>query len=251
MGWEMYTESRPKMYDYMLSSNKYVFNGITPSWNWAAWTVWRKSDAVIRYINDSNQPIRFNKMSMRILSCNSGGRAFWAHNGYIDTGSYGHSATYTVRSRVCNVAGAKDLPCDQWNTLNFQEGTPAVNRLDRDGFNMNYPGTSKSDPGQFGNPPYEFPFREFPLLNIPEVLPGGFVLFHLHVADRESAATAPYDPTIRFSMNPLEMKVEIEPQYSPYIWRAYKENGKIVWHLVRPIQLKTADKWKNIEGDDK
>lgn len=251
MGWDMLDASRPKMYSYDLRSKEYIYgkDGLY-FWNWSAWSIWRKEEAAIRYINDADQPITFKKMSMRILACNSGGQGYWAHNGWIKPpGTNGHGATYTIKTFVCNTPGAKDLPCSSWTSLQFEQGTPAVNHLDPDSFNMNYPGTSTANCGQFGNPPYDFPMREFPLENVTDVLPGGFILFQLGATNRDGGESR-WDPTIRFSMNPLEMEVEIEPKFNPYVWRAYHENGKVVWHLVRPVQVKATDGWHNIEGDD-
>lgn len=251
MGWDMHDATRPNMYEYSFYTQNYSLgaDGLY-FWNWAAWTVWKRSEVAIRYINDADQPMTFKKMSMRILACNSGGQRYYSNTGLIPApGTNGTSATYTIKTFVCNTPGAKDLPCTSWPSLSFEQGSPAVNRLDPDGFNMNYPGTSQSDCAQFGNPPYEFPLREFSLENVPDVLPGGFILFQLGAKDK-AGGVSDWDPTIRFLMNPLEMEVEIEPKFNPYVWRAYKENDKVVWHLVRPIQIKATDKWHNIEGDD-
>lgn len=251
MGWDMYDASRPNMYRYNLSSQSYSLGeeGLY-FWNWSAWSVWERYEVVIRYINDAEQPIIFKQMNMKILACNSGGQGFYAHNGYIPPlGTNGYGATYTIKTFVCNAPGAKDLPCSSWSSLQFEQGTPAVNHLDPDGFNMNYPGTSTANRGQFGDPPYDFPMREFPLENVPEVAPGGFILFQLGATNRDGGQSR-WDPTIRFSMNPLEMEVEVEPKSRPYVWRAFHENGKVVWHLVRPVKLKATDGWHSIEGDD-
>ena len=257
MGWEMYDASKPKMYDYFPSSNRYVYgpdenptSGL-PYWNWAAWTVWTKSEAAIRYINTSSQPLTFSQMNIRILACNSGGQGFWSNTGWIPRpGSNGYGATYTIKTFVCNTPGAKDLPCSAWSSLQFQEGTPAVNKLPPDGYNMNYTGVNHQNCAQFGEYPYQFPMRQFPLQNVPTILPGGFIIFRLGVKDRTGQQSS-WDPTIRFAMNPIEMEVKIEPKFNPYIWRAYRENGKVAWHLVKPIQIKASDKWHNIEGDGK
>lgn len=256
MGWDMYDAIRPKLYNYWLPTASgyipytYTFEPEIPFFNWGAWSVWNRQYVAIRYINDSEQPITFKMMKLRILACNSGGQSFWAHNGIVPYTS-GYGATYTIRTFVCNTPGAVNQDATTWHTLNFEQADPSSNVVSTSSFNMNYPGTSTSNTGMFGEPPYEFPMREFPINNCPEVLPGGFALFRLELTNPQRPANAEYrDPTIRFSMNPLEMEVEIEPKFNPYVWRAYHENGKVVWHLVRPVQVKANDGWHNIEGDD-
>ena len=248
----MRDDGRPILYSYWLNDERghppftYTSSGF---FNWGAWSVWNRQYVAIRYINDSNQPVRFNSVGLRIVACNSGGSSFWSSSGVVDH-SGGWGATYTMRIFVCNTPGASSTPVDQWHTLTYEEATVAVKDVPDADYNMNYRGTSTSNTAMFGEPPYDFPMQKFTFDTCPNILPGGFAIVRLEITDRKGGFDYSRDPTIRFSMNPLEMEIEFDPQFNPYVWRAYHENGKVVWHLVRPVQVKAIDGWHNIEGDN-
>lgn len=256
MGWDWVegtNDTQPKIFNYWYNTygtrpaGTYTYESPV-FFNWGAWSVWRRQAVAIRYINDTGQPMMFGSISIKILACNSGGQGFNAHNGWIPApGTNGYGANYTLRVRVCNTSGAADEPVESWHTLTYQE-TSITNHIPTDNYNMNYPGVAGGATAMFGEPPYSFPLREFAIENCPIIEPDGIALVQLEIKDRDGGEGR-YDPTIRFALNPHEMVVNIEPLQKPYIWKSFIENGQVVWHLVKPVQIQTAGGWEDIEGN--
>ena len=231
----MYTQDKPYIFDY--ENGEYVQDPNTPYYTWGRGTVWIRQEAAIKFMNDTGQRMKIGSVSIKSVACDSGGRSYWAANGRVTTPCVGYGAQYTVYVRVSNDGEAT-----------FQESSKYTNDVANiSGTNMNTPGTSRTNCAQFGNPPFTgdkaLQLRDYTIEQCPIIEPNGVAYVHFSVHDFHG----PYTQTvIRFVLNPLEMNVTFEPELGPYIWQYQSDNQ---WHLVRPIQIRTAGKWMNVEGE--
>lgn len=252
MGWIWESDSSPNPIIYRFENRSYDIR--KPLYlTWAIGTVWSDTEYCIAYVNDTGQPMKIGNISIKTVSCHSGGQLYYAFGGPMDVPCGGYGADYTVYVRVSNDLGIDLDNPDSINSAHFEESEAYTNDIPSiTSSNMNSPGTSSTNTAVFGEPPFTgdhaFAFREYIIQNCPVIQPGGFAFVHFRVGNfKIPEGLSLRRMTIRFLLNPREMIVDLEPMYNPYVWR-YDENHE--WHLVRPIQVSLGgNQWNNIEGD--
>lgn len=235
MSWDMYNSTRPNIYNWILSSKRYEL-ATPPYYAWALGTLWQQQEACIKFINDTGNPIRFTRIAIKTVACDSGGESFWAF-GYLETTPCkGYGAQYTCYIRVSNDGGKTFTESDK-----FTNDIATIS-----GANMNTPGYDATHTAQFGDPPFTgdkaLQLRNYTFTSCPVINPNGIAYVHLNISNFKGPAA---QTVIRFKLNPLEMEIDYDPGISPYIWR-FSEDSK--WHLVRPFNIYNNG-WKNVEGD--
>ena len=236
MGWDMWTSSKPYIWNYNPSTK--VYEHSTPYYyTWASATIWESEEACLKFVNDTGAPMKISSVAIKTVACDSGGDSYWSSTGVVYTPCVGYGAKYTCYVRVTNDSGST-----------FEESDKYTNDVaNLSGSNMNSRGTSTSNTASFGNPPFTgdklLQLRNYEFLQCPTISAGGTAYVHIRIHDFKGPTS---QTTIRFILNPLEMEVHIEPEIAPYIWK-FKSDGQ--WHLTRPIKISTGGgNWINIDG---
>ncbi len=240
MGWIMNTGSyadKPKIFNYLLDVSPHRYEVADPPYfTWSTGVLWNRYEAAIKFVNDTGQRLKLNKVAVKTVSCHSGGSQYWSTTGLVSP-CYGYGAKYICYVRVSN-DGEKT----------FQESSRATNEIpDITKSNMNSKGTSTTNTAKFGNPPFTgnmgLILRNYEFSTSPIIEIGGVAYLHLRIELLDDSKA--YQTTIRFILNPKEMEIQFDQQRGPYIWRMESDGH---WHLRRPLQVFTGNVWTDPEN---
>lgn len=241
MSWEMYTDVKPRIFNYNKAER--IYRQANPQYySWATGDIWKEYEACIKFINDTNIPMKISHLAIKSCACDSGGSGYWSAGGYVNNPCKGYGATYYSYIRVTN------------DGSNFSESSVGENKIPTiDGSNMNSPGTGIYNTAVFGYPPYTgnkgLVLREYTIQNCPIINVGGIAYIHFGVKEFDGPET---DTTIRFVLNPSEMEVDMEESSSSYIWqmKEYQGNGetKKRWELTDDLYMYLGDAgWRSMK----
>lgn len=240
MAWDTRPDGRPIIYNYAngvydIADDNY---GQPLYFTWQSTYLWTQHGEAVKFINDTENPMVIESVSIKTCACHSGGQTFWSSSSSsADAGpSRGPGGDYTCFIRVSNDDEATFQESERWtNTI-----APLTSS------NMNYRGSSRTDTAVFGDPPFTgnagFQLREYTISNCPEIQPGGIAYIHIEISNFTIKAN--YQDVIRFALDPREMEIYFEPDVDPYIW-VYESDHK--WHLRQPFYVTSGGRWTSVE----
>ena len=267
MGWIMSTRNRAKKRIYTCSKNNNVYDFYTDEggsssvnsdyWAWRTGGQWDSSDVCILFYNDSNAYRSLNSATLGTLSCNSGGKSFWAWSGQKPASSaqgiggqysawveifhlsragksYSQSALATTISDI----RANHSDCIEASTVGSGITIPAQPD------NLIYAGSSKTKTAVFGYNKQSGRYLEttFNITDCPVIEPGDLCFCHLRIIQFSGSAS---NATVMFNLGADDVPVEEAP-VKGYVWQ-YQADNK--WHLVKPIYVATSNTaWSSVDG---
>lgn len=258
MGWINGTgnyANLPRMYNYIIdasSSTFHTYEYATPQYfKWMRGHLWYEYEAAIKFVNDTGDKLKLNRVSIKSVSCNSDGQPFWSSSG-ITSAAGGYGGTYRVYIRVSNptgrsggIIGTDDSTNNSsdriWESTN--QVTQHVNVITNS--NMDTPGTSTTNTASFGMNYYPEQYAmlqlyEYTFEDAPIIEENGIAFLHFgFTCDGDQRSTY-----IEFILDPREMEIVFDQERGPYIWRFCEDNQ---WHLRRPLQVGTANGWTDVE----
>lgn len=243
------------------SSNVYdsYYVRANSTWTWQTGNVWTQDGRhglAICWVNDSDQPIRIASVNIQACACDSGGETYWSTSGVIGP-CYGYGATYQCWINVAHDDGTfeqSDVISNDIPSI----GSAATSHFDPYGKildvpNMNSRGTSTTNTGTFGRPPYGLdPYSKYTglqgddynITNCPVIEPGDRAYVHFFVGNFKGAAAQ--DNTIantRFRLSAEYVNIDIKPVQQGYIW-VYHQGQ---WELCRPFYIYNNGQWTSVE----
>ena len=82
--WYNQNEDKPLMYNYTKATDTYS-RSTSGFFTWQTRTLWGRLEAAIKVKYIGQQPMKFNTISVKSLSGNSGNSGYWSNTGYIST----------------------------------------------------------------------------------------------------------------------------------------------------------------------
>ena len=227
MGWIMSSKYPGKaiIYNYYnTGSKKGTYETADPEFfSWQIGEYWLQHDQCIKYVNTDSAAIKLTSVGIKTMSCNSGGKTYWAYGGSgtsVCTGKGGkyyafiqhfdESENLLDRSYIGDTKPTIDIPDEGPNMIWGGDG-PTLGH------------TAVFDKSKMKMHTYEIP-------DCPAVEPGEG--FYLHLGIGEFTETWLPAVNIMFSLVPGDMDINIEPADQPAIWR-FEEDKK--WHLVKRL----------------
>lgn len=251
MGWIKGSTGKCKIYCYIKATGLYELSAAANNYHtWQMKSLWDTEEECILYKNDSDVPLKINKLKVKTCSCNSGDSTYWSSQGETSTPCKGYGAKYYCRVRVTSETDTSKLT---GSGISYKQttNTPTVT-VPNAGYNMNSKGSSSTNTAIFGNAPYEgnegLCAREFTITDCPEIPPGGHAFVHIGIQnDSWASGATTSNSVIRFLLDTSFSEVTIEPVEEGYIWRYDKTEGK--WKLLKPFYVYDKDngKWVNVE----
>lgn len=254
MAWQMNDppyQDRPTMYNYYYGNPRYYEIANPPWFKWSRCNLWAQYGVAIIFINDTEDQLKLTQVSIKSVSCHSGGSYFYGARTlpdgstqyYITSPSNGRGATYSAFVRVSN--DDKDImdSTKVWEqSQSYQHTIPSItsSNMDRAG-SINGPSALFGSGSQWtGN--YKFSAKTYTFKDVPVLEPNGMLALHVDITPLSGDLDDSY---IQIMMDPDEMDIVFDQERGPYIWRMESDGH---WHLRRPLQVFTGNVWTDPEN---
>ena len=235
--WYNQSEDKPLIYNYTKSTGKYSksTNGF---FTWQTRTLWRQLEPAIKVKYIGQPPMRFNTISVKSLSGNSGNSGYWSSTGYISTPCKGYGGQYYVYIR-------KFKESNGVITLGASSSRTTYKTVTTQSYNMISAGSSTSNTAVFGSKQLQdLPSTTYEIVDCPIINNGDwfFINFGMH-----SCASGSNDDntTINVSLRAGDIESEVKQEDTPFIWR-FSEDGK--WHLVKQLYQYKNNGWQSLDN---
>ena len=234
-GWQIASNKKKYIHKYWHSSKTYddISDGIT-TMSWAHKDVWTGQDYVIIFKNLTENPVKIKKVKIKMVSCNSGGKAFNAVGGWQSGGASGNGAKYEMIIRVF-----KNHKALKHNSGAKSEKTKSYTIPKNKSSNMTSAGVNGGATATFkfnkNTDTRTISFED----DCPVIQKNGVAAIHVRATSFDSPSDTTY---IKFDMSGTTMEIEEEDRN--YVWQ-FQNDKK--WHLIKPAYIYTNGGFKPLE----
>lgn len=236
--WYKQDEDKPLMYNYTKATDTYS-RSTSGFFTWQTRALWGRLEAAIKVKYIGQQPMKFNTISVKSLSGNSGNSGYWSNTGYISTPCKGYGGQYYVYIR-------KFTEADGIITLGESSNRTTYKTVPNQPYNMISAGSSTSDTAVFGSRQLQdLPSTTYEIVDCPVINNGDWFFINFGMYSFASGSNDD-NTTINVSLRAGDIESEVKPQEdTPCIWR-FSEDGK--WHLVKRLYQYNNGDWQSLDS---